>query len=298
MVAPRFFRIASILYPSGCPRWTLVSRPHPQAIVHYLVGYPNFMFSLTDIAKEDRGAMHIDRPQTSAPTSRTPTTASRSPELLTPANQEPAEPFGSYTEPLSEGEEDEVMDVAPVKDEAQHMNLPSAQVNEAIKYRQEALQRKQKEKAPSNGADNNGDDPRQPYLRRHSSAAAAMVGHPDNLAIDPLALASQFDKSFRSKLSGVQGKEQTNGKAAKQAVIHDTIAEDVDGEDSAAADDEHADGEGNEDENRTVLVQSFHAQPGKRIAVPVRVEPKVIFANERTFMVRSMVIRHCHRVIP
>ncbi|KAJ1946577.1 GTPase regulator Nrf1 [Linderina macrospora] len=27
-----------------------------------------------------------------------------------------------------------------------------------------------------------------------------------------------------------------------------------------------------------------HDQPGKRIAVPVRVEPKVFFANERTFL--------------
>src|ERR1700733_1240681 len=124
MVAPRFFRIASTLCPSGCPRWTLVSRPHPQAIFHYMVRWANFIFWLIDIVKLDRGAMHIDRPQTSAPTSQTPTTASRSPGLVTPANREPADPpFGSYAEPLSEGEEDEVMDVAPVKDEAQHMNL-------------------------------------------------------------------------------------------------------------------------------------------------------------------------------
>jgi len=167
------------------------------------------------------------------------------------------------------------------------MNLPTDQVDEAIKYRQEALQRehesKQKERAPGNDPED-GDDPRQPYLRRRSSAAAATAGHPDNLAIDPLALASQFDKSFRSKLNDVQRKEQTNGKPGGQAIIHDTIVEeDINDEESAAADDERADGE-NEDENRTVLVQSFHAQPGQRIAVPVRIEPKVIFANERTFM--------------
>jgi len=122
-----------------------------------------------------------------------------------------------------------------------------------------------------------------------------MVVQPDNLAIDPLALASQFDKSFRSKLNGVQRKERMNGEAAKQAVSHDTIAEDVEGEDGAVAD-----GEGSEGKYRTVLVQTFHSQPGRgeRIAVPVRVELKVIFANERTFMVHSMVIRHCHRVTP
>lgn len=33
---------------------------------------------------------------------------------------------------------------------------------------------------------------------------------------------------------------------------------------------------------RVEYVSSFRAQPGKRIAIPVRVEPKVFFANERT----------------
>lgn len=33
---------------------------------------------------------------------------------------------------------------------------------------------------------------------------------------------------------------------------------------------------------RVEYVSSFRAQAGKRIAIPVRVEPKVFFANERT----------------
>jgi hypothetical protein len=216
---------------------------------------------------------------------------------MTPANQEAVDPpFGSYTEPISEGEEDEVMDVGPVKDEAQHMKLPSAQVSEAIKHREEALKReresKQKEKAPGNGADNDEDDARHPYLRRRSSAA--MAARPENLAIDPLAPASQFDKSFWSKLNGVQRKIQeeegrTNGQTPKKSLRHTTIAEDAEEEDEAAvADDERGDDQDDEDENGAILVQSFHAQPGKRIAVPVRIEPKVMFANERTFMVRSI----------
>lgn len=53
----------------------------------------------------------------------------------------------------------------------------------------------------------------------------------------------------------------------------------------------HADQEGLEaaDESgfslkpgRIEYVSSFRAQPGKRIAIPVRIEPKVFFANERT----------------
>lgn len=33
---------------------------------------------------------------------------------------------------------------------------------------------------------------------------------------------------------------------------------------------------------RLEYVSSFRAQAGKRVAIPVRVEPKVFFANERT----------------
>lgn len=189
------------------------------------------------------------------------------------------------------------MDVAPVRDEAQHMKLPSAQVSEAVKHREEVLEReresRQKEKAPGNSADNDGYDARHPYLRRRSSAA--MAARPENFAIDPLAPASQFDKSFWSKLNGVQRKIQeeegrTNSKAPKKSFQHTPIAEDFEGEDEAtAADDERGDGQDDEEENGTVLVRSFHAQPGKRIAVPVRIEPKVMFANERTFMVRSIL---------
>ena len=34
--------------------------------------------------------------------------------------------------------------------------------------------------------------------------------------------------------------------------------------------------------------RDFRAPPGKRISVPVRIEPKVYFAAERTFLVRSI----------
>lgn len=41
---------------------------------------------------------------------------------------------------------------------------------------------------------------------------------------------------------------------------------------------------------RVEYVSSFRAQPGKRIAIPVRVEPKVFFANERTSKLASFAI--------
>jgi len=113
-----------------------------------------------------------------------------------------------------------------------------------------------------------------------------LAEHPKNLAIDPLAPASQFDK-FWSKLNLVQRKEQEgrqNGKAGKRSFQHETIPEEAEDEDEAAAADDEQGDDQEEDENRTILVRSFHAQPGKRISVPVRIEPKVIFANERTLM--------------
>ncbi|BFZ58003.1 vacuolar transporter chaperone [Savitreella phatthalungensis] len=38
------------------------------------------------------------------------------------------------------------------------------------------------------------------------------------------------------------------------------------------------------DPSKVQYVQSFHAPPGKRIAVPIRIEPKTYFALERTFL--------------
>lgn len=253
--------------------------------------------------------MHIDRPpqQSSLPSSQTPTTTSRSPELTTPEVQDESVdlPFGSYTEPISEGEEDEQMDVAPVHDEARHTRLPSAEVTEAIRFREEALRQdrerdlrlKEKQKAPA--SETNGDgtvaedesdeddtDPRKPYNRRRSSAALGNAERPRNLSIDPLAPASQFDKSFWSKLNGVQ-QDQENGEQKKPGKgangRHVTIAEELDEDE---ADDEAQGGRMEDDDGTTIFVQSFRAEPGKKISVPVRIEPKVIFANERTFMVR------------
>jgi hypothetical protein len=42
---------------------------------------------------------------------------------------------------------------------------------------------------------------------------------------------------------------------------------------------------GNQNEDDRVLTREWHGPTGKRIAIPVRVEPKVYFAAERTFLV-------------
>lgn len=255
--------------------------------------------------------MHIDRPHHS----QTPTTASRSPEALSPtvdADEGYTEPaFGSYTEPVSEGEEDEQMDIAAVRgaDEARYVRLAEEQVTEAVLFREEVLRRAREGGGDSNGkgkgtgagvvSDEDEDeaaDAHVPYLRRRSSVP---VGErPQNLAIDPLAPSSQFDKSFWSKLSNAASANGNgNGKQAKvngvsaskvkggKSLRHAAIAEEDEDEEREAAG--LADGE-EEDEGevvQTIYVKNIRSAAGKKISVPVRIEPKVIFANERTFLV-------------
>ena len=230
-----------------------------------------------DIHKPDKGAMHIERPQHSS--LHTPTTSSLSPH--SPQSPSPAaeqEVFGAYTEPVSEGEEDENMDVAVPHDEARRMQLPPAQVVEAQQFREAAL-RKEVEARLKEGkqkandfeeaeADDEGDE-RVPYLRRRTSVAA---GRPRGLSIDPLAPASKFDQSFWSKL-----KAGMNGAVKKDKAISEDEDEPPQEEEPAA-----------EEPEQRILVRDFRAQEGKKIAVPVRIEPKVIFANERTFLVNRL----------
>jgi vacuolar transporter chaperone complex subunit 4 len=245
----------------------------------------------TDIRKPDKGAMHIDRPHsTSQPSSLSPTSSTLSP-ALTPGEDPP---FGSYTEPVSEGEEDENMDVAPAKDEATHMKLPSGEVREAVKFREALLQREVEIREKTNGkqrakrmrndtnddtvfgdqeADVEGEDERTPFLRRRSSVPA---GRPRNLSIDPLAPASAFDETFWSK---VKDGHPSSAKNQRNVTIEPVP------EGSSLEDEEDL---GSDTGERTEFVRSFRAQAGKRIAVPVRIEPKVIFANERTFLVSAL----------
>jgi hypothetical protein len=42
--------------------------------------------------------------------------------------------------------------------------------------------------------------------------------------------------------------------------------------------------------NEVIMVSSFKAPPGKRVSGKVRVEPKVYFANERTYLVSSALL--------
>ncbi|SAM86368.1 probable VTC4-Vacuolar Transporter Chaperone [Ustilago bromivora] len=100
-----------------------------------------------------------------------------------------------------------------------------------------------------------------------------------------LAPSHRYDQNFFSKLTpkNIQRLWKTKGSS------HD---HDEDGHTDAEADDEddrvRRALEGQDEEvprgPNVEYVTDFHAQPGKKVSVPIRIEPKVYFANERTFL--------------
>jgi hypothetical protein len=250
----------------------------------------------TDILKPNTGYLPTERPASSHPTSPIASTAtSSSPEQDSP-----------YAEPVSEGEEDEEMNVHPAKDEDKRTGLTGVAVAEAIAFREKML----KERAGDDGSISQSLKTRSPMPHLHDDddaddeterAGFAKSVEPNGngrmklnpggngrqrfdraLSIDPLAPSSAFDETLRNRLRGAKEKADMGRK-------EDTAIE----EDEEAADDENEErddlGEGmsngREGDDR-VLSREWRAAPGKRIAVPVRIEPKVYFAAERTFLVR------------
>jgi len=107
------------------------------------------------------------------------------------------------------------------------------------------------------------------FLRRRRSSAARSE-RSKSLSIYPLASSSQFDQNFKSKLY--------NGRPPKNH------ASDI--EEAGDDDEDHdldLDIPGPSRQNVEFL-REWRAQDGKRISVPVRIEPKVYFAAERTFL--------------
>ena len=235
-----------------------------------------------DILKPDTGSMHIERPTHSASAS-----ALNSPEPLTPEPER-----RPYTEPLSEGEEDDEVIIAAENDEDKRTGLSGEAVQEAIAARRKMLEEQRKEEDTRAGESSRergdvdeeveyaADDERAPLLRnrRRSSqptnaVAAAKVRA---LSIDPLAPSQAFDETFKKKLTDVAAKSSER----EEAVDDDEGAdEETLGASAASATNNSKPGDDRE------LVREWTAEPGKRIAVPVRIEPKVYFALERTYMV-------------
>ncbi|KAI0264371.1 SPX-domain-containing protein [Gloeopeniophorella convolvens] len=211
-----------------------------------------------DITKPNTGFMTVARPS-AIHTPRTPSDR-RSSSAATPEAEHTA-----YIEPLSEGEDDEVLDMAPARDEGARTGLAGAQAADAIAYREKHL--KEREHARQAGPSRPRSDERLPVLvAPHTTPAPRVPPNQRTLSIDPLAPSSAFDETFRNRL-----------RAAKHASEEAARARDDEGD----GDDEDGDGTPSDDR---VLTREWRAPAGKRIAVPVRIEPKVYFATERTFL--------------
>jgi hypothetical protein len=104
------------------------------------------------------------------------------------------------------------------------------------------------------------------------------------LSIDPLAPSSAFDETLRDRLQGEREARKRRGIQPRREEEEDERRESDDDEDDPLLPIP------TDDERR--VSRDVHAPPGKRISVPVRIEPKVYFAAERTFLVRhSYLIR-------
>ncbi|KAJ7745737.1 VTC domain-containing protein [Mycena metata] len=262
----------------------------------------------TDILKPDEGYLAIiERPSNLA--SATGTSTKNSSEHPTSGSHSPLDEdadLTTYHEPVSEGEEDDDRDLAPTKDEDKWARLSGKEVAEAIAYRERMLKtRRESDAVGTNGSGStngkrrrvsghrddasDGDDEDESGAlergRPQGGSKRIQIAMPRNVSIDPLAPSVAFDETLRDRLRGEQeaARKRHGGQHPQDT---DGNEEDEDEETRPAPD---------EDEEEDPLTPSrpgderqlsrdLHAPPGKRISVPVRIEPKVYFAAERTFL--------------
>lgn len=179
--------------------------------------------------------------------------------------QSPSQSAQSYHEPVSEGEDDEEYLVQAARNEEQHLRLPPAAAAEARAARDFREQKLRDEAAAQAG----GSNAESTQAKRETKERAK---YDPSLRIDPLASADRFDKNM--SLLDDQSLKKLN-EAAKKAKRDDDDEED---------DDDMAEEEDDEAGDHVTYVNHFQAPAGKKISMPVRVEPKVVFAAERTFL--------------
>lgn len=211
-----------------------------------------------------RSSVLIERPHSAAHSSASATTSA----IHSPSRSQP-----SYHEPVSEGEEDEEYLVQAAKNEEQHLRLPpdaAAQARVARDFREKKLR---DEATAQTGASR----PSNPERESSTFQPTRKLAYDPSLRIDPLASSDRVDKHM--SLMDDQSFKKLNEEAKRR-----DSQEDEDEEEEQEEEEEEEDGD------RVVYVDQFRAPAGKRIAVPVRVEPKVVFAAERTFLKVRLVV--------
>ncbi|XP_006459065.1 hypothetical protein AGABI2DRAFT_200998 [Agaricus bisporus var. bisporus H97] len=232
-----------------------------------------------DILKPDTGYLSvIERPNTSSKGSMSPSSTSLH-----------SIGYEYYSEPVSEGDEDEEMNFAPSKNEGQRTGLSGTEVEEAIAFREKMLKQRREDDVQQNeatvsssGGDGGDEEGPRTEVQAHRKLSMVRDG-PDyrsrSLSINPLAPSTAFDETLKNSLNAVHQKRTQGGQGENGRIAEE------EGEDE----EDEEDGEGRNLENGAsgddrVMVRDLTAPAGKRISVPVRIEPKVYFALERTFL--------------
>ncbi|KAG6813966.1 hypothetical protein H0H92_005221 [Tricholoma furcatifolium] len=192
----------------------------------------------------------------------------------TPSATEPPSPEQStsdvvstaYVEPVSEGEDDDDEHMDPAKDEDKRTGLDETVVKEAAAFRENMLKERAAEDVKAGKTpERNGQSSRQqmPKLEIPNGKSRAM-------SIDPLATSTTFDAVLKLRKEQA-AREQT----AQNGALNTADAQDEEevglSEELPLTDDR-------------ILSRDWSAPAGKKIAIPIRIEPKVYFAAERTFL--------------
>jgi hypothetical protein len=202
-----------------------------------------------DIRKESRhGKVDIHRPhQGSIAGGSSATNSPRTPEAQV------------YHEPVSDNEDDDeevYTRTGTSDDEARHMNLPDnvlSQVNAARAFRENKLREEEAEREARRAA-NGGVDPEEPSSSKGRKSSSSRP-YENGVRVDPLSGSKQFDTKYSSMLDSLGLSKLF--KTKQQREEEEARGEDLDPEDAEPE------------------MVRFRAPEGKRISVPVRIEPKV-----------------------
>ncbi|KAF8907281.1 VTC domain-containing protein [Gymnopilus junonius] len=262
-------------------------------------------------------------------------TSSRQTTTTSPADTEGSQILDNvYTEPLSEGEEDELeLGLEPAKDEGMRTGLSGGDFEAAISYREHMLQeRREEEEEERKRAKRQGKEKSSAVVQEHEqeegeeaqgsplvvAAEEEVEGVPRRhkfvrqksegiskkaFSIDPLAPSSAFDETLKTKLAGEEAKREKfysssparrSGSRRRYGRRNDQVEEEEADNELGGNEEERRQDEAEEeaalggwmkrDSEDRIVERNVRAPAGKRISVPVRIEPKVYFAAERTFL--------------
>jgi hypothetical protein len=316
----------------------------PKFVVFDLIDNKNLLRSMSsvdvDILKPDMGYLSVierpsvlSNPSTKGPTP--PTTLSSSRRTLSSPTSRDSSPVlaaAAYSEPLSEGEDDDDAEYLPAKDEGKITGLSGEDLQAAIAYRVQMLKERQEteeenqtrdargkgsEKEPEDhtiveeGQDQ-GDRVNGQYYHKpsqHESTTGKKL-RSRALSIDPLAPSQMFDETLKTRLEIAQVREddrrrfqQEQPSSSSPQFTRSFNRSRYGRRNDQAEGDEEDDRPADEIEEEAalgiskmsyahdrVVERNVRAPPGKRISIPVRIEPKVYFAAERTFLVCSSIL--------